>query len=256
MTNSNTVSLSMNDYELCNKLKNMKLSGMAEELENILKDPNSDLIPFKEKLEKIIDNEWNLRYSKKLNRFIKKATLKYPSADIDKSIYEKERGLNTRVIEELAKCEWISQGKNLIITGKSGSGKSYLANALCICALKRFMTVKYTRASQLVNEMAKREKLDNLQEFIYEMSSYELLVIDDFGLMNLDVNKCRNLFEVLDSRDPHKSTMIISQFPVSSWYEIFQDHTYAEACLGRILDNSYRLEMNGRSMRNLVAINK
>ena len=88
------------------------------------------------------------------------------------------------------------------------------------------------------------------------MSSYELLVIDDFGLMNLDVNKCRNLFEVLDSRDPHKSTMIISQFPVSSWYEIFQDHTYAEACLGRILDNSYRLEMNGRSMRNLVAINK
>ncbi len=83
------------------------------------------------------------------------------------------------------------------------------------------------------------------------MQSYDLLVVDDFGLMNLDINKCRNLFEVLDSRDPFKSIMVVSQFPVKSWYDLFQDYIYAEACLARLLDNSYRIEMNGKNMRNL-----
>ena len=87
-------------------------------------------------------------------------------------------------------------------------------------------------------------------------AGYDLLVVDDFGLMNMDVNKCRNLFEVFDSRDPHKSILVISQFPVSSWYDMFQDHTYAEACLARMLSRAYRLEMNGKNMRNMEPINK
>lgn len=248
--------LTIEDYEICNKLKSMRFSGMAEALEEVLLDPNADLLPFRKKISKIVDAEWNLRYTKKLNRYIKKATLKYTSADLDESIYEPDRMLDVHVIEELAKCSWIEQGKNLVITGKTSSGKSYLANALCICALRQFKTVRYIKASQLINDLSKAEKLDGYQELLNQMSGYDLLVVDDFGLMNLDINKCRNLFEVFDSRDPYKSIMVISQFPVSAWYDMFQEHTYAEACLVRLLSESYRLEMNGRNMRNLEAINK
>lgn len=248
--------LTIEDYEICNKLKSMRFSGMAEALEEVFLNPNADLLPFHEKVRKIVDAEWDLRYNKKLNRFIKKATLKYPGADFDETIYDPERMLDAHIIEELAKCNWIEQGKNLIVTGKSSSGKSYLANALCICSLRRFYTVKYIKASQLINELSKAEKMDNYQEVLNQMASYDLLAVDDFGLMNLDINKCRNLFEVFDSRDPHKSTLVISQIPVASWYDMFQEHTYAEACLARLLSEAYRLEMNGRNMRNITPINK
>lgn len=248
--------LTIENYEICNKLKNMRFSGMAEALEEVFLDPNADLLPFHEKVRRIVDAEWDLRYNKKLNRFIKKATLKYPGADFDETIYDPERMLDAHIIEELAKCNWIEQGKNLIVTGKSSSGKSYLANALCICSLRRFKTVKYIKASQLINELSKAEKTDNYQEVLNQMASYDLLAVDDFGLMNLDINKCRNLFEVFDSRDPHKSTLVISQIPVASWYDMFQEHTYAEACLARLLSEAYRLEMNGRNMRNITPINK
>lgn len=86
--------------------------------------------------------------------------------------------------------------------------------------------------------------------------SFDLLEIDDFGLMQLDLNKCRNLFEVLESRDPGRSTMVIFQFPVSAWYDLFQEHTDTNACLNRLLHNSYRLEMSGKNMRDLTTLNK
>lgn len=248
--------LSTEDYEICSKLKSMRFSGMAEALEEVFADPNAELLPFREKIQRIVDAEWNLRYSKKLNRFIKKATLKYPAADLDETLYNPERQLDVRIIEELSKCEWIEQGKNLVITGKTSSGKSYLANALCICALRQFKTVRYVKASQLINELSKAEKLDTYQEELNLFAGYDLLVVDDFGLMNMDVNKCRNLFEVFDSRDPHKSILVISQFPVPAWYDMFQDHTYAEACLARMLSGAYRLEMNGKNMRDMEPINK
>ena len=247
--------LSTEDYELCNKLKSMRFSGMAEALEALLRDPNSDLIPFREKVSRLVDAEWDLRYNKKLNRFIKKATLKYPQADLDETIYDPERMLNTRIIEELAKCKWIEEGRNLMITGQTGSGKSYLANALALSALRQFKTAKYCRASKLIDDLNRTEALDTYQEALSQLVSFDLLVIDDFGLMQLDLNKCRNLFEVLESRDPGKSTMVVSQFPVTSWYDLFQEHTYADACLNRLLHNSYRLEMNGKNMRNLKPMN-
>ena len=202
-----------------------------------------------------MDAEWDLRYNKKLNRFIKRATLKYPYADLDETIYDPERMLDARIIEELSKCNWIEQGRNLMITGQTGSGKSYMANALAMSALRQFKTAKYCRASQLIDELNRAEAMDTYRETLTQLVSYDLLVIDDFGLMQLDLNKCRNLFEVLESRDPGKSTMVVSQFPVKSWYDLFQEHTYADACLNRLLNNSYRLEMNGKNMRNLAPIN-
>lgn len=256
MTDVATKPLTIEEYELCNKLKSMRFSGMAAELERVFANPNADLLSFNDKIQRIVDAEWNLRYTKKLNKFIKKATLKYSTADIDETIYDPARQLDTGIIEALARCDWIEQGKNLVITGKTSSGKSYLANALAICALKQFKTVRYFKASGLINELARAEKLGTYTELLNQMSSYDLLVVDDFGLMSLDLDKCRNLFEVFDSRDPYKSILLVSQIPVSAWYDLFVDHTYAEASLARVLSESYRLEMNGKNMRNLEPINK
>lgn len=174
-------SLSIEDYEICNKLKSMRFSGMAEALEEVLADPNAELLPFREKIQRIVDAEWNLRYTKKLNRFIKKATLKYPAADLDDTIYHPERQLDTHIIEELSKCEWIEQGKNLVITGKTSSGKSYLANALCICALRQFKTARYIKASQLINDYPRLKSWTTIRKSCQSMPDMICLLLMTLG---------------------------------------------------------------------------
>ncbi len=239
-----------NYQDLCNKLRSMKMSGMADSLEKQINDPNNDLRSFDDRVSEIITAEWDLRYSKKFNRFLKKATLKYPAADIDDSIYDADRFLDTGTIESLAACTWIEDGRNLLITGSTGSGKTYISNALCISALRKFLSVKYIKASTLIYELEQAQFKGEYLNYTQKIAAFDLLVIDDFGLMELDIDKCRNLFEVIDSRDCRNSTMVISQIPVSNWYDMFKDNTYADACMDRIIHNAYRLEFNGRNMRN------
>lgn len=239
------------DYkELISELKAMKLSAMADTLEKQLVDPNSNLKTFDERIQEIISDEWNLRYSKKYTRFLKKATLKYPEADFDDSLYDADRCLDTLTIERLATNGWIDEHRNLLITGSTGSGKTYIANALCVSAMRQFKTVRYIKSSTLIHELEQASVKGEYLLYTKKLVALDLLVIDDFGLMELDIDKCRNLFEVIDSRDCFKSTMVISQIPVSSWYDMFQDNTYADACMDRIIHKAYRLEFNGRNMRN------
>lgn len=235
---------------LCERLRQMKLSGMADELEHQYTTPNADLNSFNDRIENIINHEWELRFNKKLTRFLKKATLKYPQADLDETIYEPDRLLDTTSIEQLATCHWIEEGRNLLITGATGAGKSYLANALCIAALRQFKTARYIRANTLMNELDQARIKSTYLEHVNQFARLDLLIIDDFGLMELDLDKCRDLFEVIDSRDSLKSTMIVSQLPVRSWYDLFADSTYADACLDRMIHKAFRLDFSGKNMRN------
>ena len=238
------------DYgELSLKLRKMKFAGMADELDRQAEDPNIDLRDPSERIEALINAEWTLRYNKKLNRFMKQATLRYPAASFDESIYDPSRKLDTESLERLAECEWINDRKNLLITGRSSTGKTYIGNALAINAVRQFRSVRYIKASYLMSEMEAENLKGNSLEYLKKISSLALLVIDDFGLMDLDPNKCRNLFEVLDSREGKGSTMIISQLPVSAWYDLFKDNTYADACMERAIRGAYRLEFNGKNMR-------
>ena len=243
--------LTSEEILLSKRLREMRMSGMANAFETQMQDPNADLSTFMERFSEIVNKEWQIRYDKKFNRLLKAAHLRYPAADLDDSIYDPARKLNTEAIERLSTCEWIEQGKNLLVTGMSSSGKTYLCNALCVCALRELKTVRYIKANHLILELEDARVKETYLEYIMAISKLDLLVIDDFGLMTLDLDKCRDLFEVIDGRDGHRSTIIISQFPIKSWYDIFKDHTYADACLARITDkrHSYRLEMNGISMR-------
>lgn len=236
---------------LIERLRSFRVPGMVEEYKRQLQDPNADLLPFQERFSKLVNAEWVKRYNKKFNDKLKRAKLRYLDADLDESIYEPSRALDTETIELLTDCKWIETRKNLLITGMSSSGKTYLSNALCITALRQLKDVQYIRASRLMQELERARNNGNYLEYVEEKMSLDLLVIDDFGLMEFDLDKCRDLFEVIDGRDGRKSTIIVSQFPVKKWYDLFADITYAEACLSRITDakHSYRLEMNGRSMR-------
>lgn len=236
------------------RLREMKMSGMAEAFERQVLDPNADLSSFMERITELVNTEWQIRYDKKINRLLKQAKLRYPQADLDDSIYEADRKLDHTSIEKLATCNWIDEGRNLIITGMTSSGKTYLSNALCVSALKKLKTVRYIKASHLMLELEQARMKDTYMDQLTLLSKVDLLAIDDFGLMELDIDKCRDLFEVIDGRDGRRSTIIISQFPVKSWFDMFKDGTYADACLSRITDrrHSYRIEMNGRSMREPV----
>lgn len=132
----NTIENLMNqlDYEACHKLTLMELYEISDAVELQLNDPNADLLTFRKRITSVINNEWELRFNKKFNRFLKKATLKYPTADFYDTIYDHERMLNTISIERLCTSKWINEHQNLIITGLTGTGKTYFANAVvCQC---------------------------------------------------------------------------------------------------------------------------
>lgn len=234
---------------LLDKLFKLRLSSMSEALEQQFLNPNSDLEDFMTRITAIINYEWDQRQTTKFNKLLKKATLKYPTADFDEALYEPDRILDTHTIELLQKCEWIDEQKNLLITGSAGAGKTYIANALCVAALHQHKTVKYIRANTLLQESEKARQTRASYDYTNTMASYDLLVIDDFGLMNLDMDHCRDLFEIIETRDCRKSTMIVSQLPVVKWWDLFKDNTYADACLSRMTSKAYRLECNGRDMR-------
>lgn len=239
--------------DLHDKLKSMKFSGMAEELRKQMEDPNADLRPFQERFNDLVLAEWTLRYNKKFNRYLKRAHLKLTGASFDDRLYDPKRQLDTNTIERLVTCQWIEEGRNLLVTGMTGTGKTYFINAMGIAALKKFMTVRYYTAERLMMELNACQQLDDtvkLLDLVEEISGVDLLIIDDFGLMDLDIDKCRYLFQILDARESRKSTIVASQVPVKDWYDMFKESTYADACLDRLLYHAYRLEFKGDSLRD------
>lgn len=210
------------------KLKKMRLSGMAQKLKDQFEDERISQLSADERIFRLIDAESQTRDSKKYARLIRASNLRYPDASVNLKLLNSP-GIDSSFLERLSECRWVDDGKDLLITGKTGTGKSYCACALASAAAAGFRTVRYYKAAQLLRELQNAENSQTLTEELNRLARYDLLIIDDFGLMNLDMDMCRNLFELIDIRKGRKSSIFISQFPVSEWYEMFKDSTYADA---------------------------
>ena len=236
-------------YSMPGILRKMRMSSMAKALEEKLSSPNCNLFAVQSELSEIILAEFNTRRANKVNKLIKDAGLKMPDADIEDLYTECGRSMNMDILNQMLRCDWIKEKKNLIITGKAGTGKTNIACALGGCAIQRGMSVFYVKASLMINDLCEYQLTGDYKDYLKTYTDPKLLIIDDFGLMSLDISRCLHLFEVLDAREGEGSILVISQIPVAKWYDTFQNSVYADACMSRLTHNSYRLEMNGKDMR-------
>lgn len=231
------------------RLIQMRMSSIGNKLATMAEDPNFNLHKPEDLFYELVDFEYNKRMEKRMNDKLEKSHLKYKAAVLDSTLRDPERKIDADLVYTLSGCDWVKDKNNLLLTGKTGTGKSYLACALGICALYKSMSVVYTKASLMINDLCDIIRIGNYNEGLRKYSTPDLLIIDDFGSMILDIEKCLHLFEVLDAREGCGSTVVISQLSVRDWYDIFQNNVYADSCLSRLTKKAYRIDLQGKDMR-------
>jgi len=238
----------MNNTETIQKLKQMRLSAMAELHDQYLKSNRYQECTADEYLALLTDQEWEHRYNRKMHRLIKQAAFRQ-KATLAEVRYDEPRNLDKNMFQRLGALDFINKGENIIITGSSGVGKSYLAQALGHQGCIEQHKVQYTVTSRLFQHL-KLAKLDGtyLKE-LKKIAKVDLLILDDFGLQAFDNFARESLLDIIDERLAKASTIIASQLPVASWYDIIAESTIADAFLDRMVNSSHRIELKGKSLR-------
>ena len=196
----------------------------------------------------LVESEWDDRYNRKLDRSLQNAHFRY-KASVEQISYTSDRHINKNQVLRLADCDFIAKKENVLITGSTGSGKSYIASALGHQACSLGYKVMYEHSTKIFARL-KMGKADGsyLKELV-KMEKQELLIIDDFGLQPLDAQSRTILMEIIEDRHGKRSTLFTSQVPVNKWYEVIGEQTIADAILDRIVHDAHRLELKGDSMR-------
>ena len=230
------------------RMQQMKLHGMHRSFSGVLESSMGNALSSDELLSQLIEAEYDDRQQRKVERLKKNAKLRY-NAQLEEVQYHQERQLDKVQVTRLAEGDYITKAENLIITGSTGVGKSYLACALGHHACEQGVRVGYFVASRLFSHLriAKQSGL-----YIKEMTKLQrtpLLIIDDFGLEPIDASNGRTLLEITEDRYQQGAMIITSQLPVESWYELFGESTVADAILDRLVHNAHRINLYGESMR-------
>lgn len=229
------------------KLRTMKLEGMAQAFTEQLEMKPNDL-SFEERLGLLVDREATFRDNKRFSSKLRNAKLRH-QASLENIDYAHPRQLDRSLMQKLASCDWLKQKHNLIITGPTGVGKTYLACALGHQACRYDFTVIYKQTTRLLQELVISKGDGRYFRMLTKLSKTNLLILDDWGLDTPTPEQRRVLLELLDDRYERGSTLIASQLPVDLWYENLADPTLADAILDRIIHNAYRLNLKGESLR-------
>jgi DNA replication protein DnaC len=231
------------------KLLALRLEGMAQALEEQRRQTDISQLDFEERFALLVERQWLWRENRTLAARLHRAQLKVAACleDID---YRHPRGLKRAQIEQLRASQWIAQHRNCLITGPTGSGKTYLACALAHQACRDGHRVGYYYAPKLFRELQNAQADGSLLKLLKKLSRAALIVIDDFGVAAVSGKQYRDLLEILDDRHGLGSTLITSQFPVEEWHGVINDATVADAILDRLVHNAYRLKLEGESMRD------
>lgn len=239
----------MTTTTLITRLRELKLSGMVRALQTQLEQPGTyDGLAFSERLDLLLDQELLSRDQRKQHRLITQARFKL-NATLHEIDYQNSRQLKRAQVAQLATCDWIHKGQNLLITGPCGSGKTYLACALGQTACLRDYSVRYYRLSRLFVEMTQAKAEGSYPRLLQQLAKTRLLILDDWGLETLEPAARHDLMEIMDDRYDHGSTLIISQLPTDQWYATIGDNTLADAILDRLMHNAHRINLKGESMR-------
>ncbi len=235
-------------HQTAEKLKKMRLPGMAEAFLNQLSQPSNTTISFEEKLGLLVDYEWTHRQNRKLERLLKKASFKI-SACMEDVDYQHPRDLDRKVMENLSTCHWILSAQNVIITGPTGTGKTYLSCALGNQGCRQGFSTRYFQVSKLLSKINMAKGDGTLPKLLNELAKTDLLVIDDFGLAPISAPESRDILEIIDDRYQRGSTIVSAQLPVEHWHETIADPTVADAILDRLIHNTHKLILRGDTMR-------
>ncbi len=230
----------------------MKMFFMVEALQRQMATSQSTALSFEERLGMLIDAEWSGREQRKMDQRLRTARLRH-TASLEDVDFKAHRGLNRELVLSLGRCDWIRERQNLILTGPTGVGKSYLACAFAERACRSVFTALYLRAPRLYQEMAVARGDGSYGKLLARLTRTHLLVIDDWGLAPLKDAERRDLLEVIEDRYERASTLITSQLPVKSWHEVIGDATLADAICDRLVHCAHRIELKGPSLRETRA---
>ena len=230
------------------KLRQMRLAGMARGWQALNETRQVHELSFGEGLEILIQREEEERKNNRFNRMIKGARFRY-QASLEELSYEPSRGLNKSMIASLATCQYIVKGESVLISGATGCGKSYLASALGHQACLHGHSVIYSNTQKFMLRTKMSRADGTILKYFDKIAKASLLILDDFGLTKMDQQQQFDLMEVIEDRHGKASTIIVSQLPPASWFDVISETTIADAILDRILAKCFNFDLKGKSLR-------
>ena len=230
------------------KMVAMRFSGMAAALEEQMNMDGLDDIAFEERLGLLLDREQAVRETTRMKSRLHKAKLRQDGC-VEDIYFRHPRGLDKSLVIRLSDCQWIKDHNNLIITGPTGVGKSYLGCAFAQKACREGFSALYLRMTKLFKDMSLAKGDGRYLKLLASIAKTDLLVLDDYGLVPLNQEQRHDLLEILEDRYNLKSTLVTSQLPVEHWHEQIGDPTLADAILDRLVHNAHKIQLEGDSMR-------
>lgn len=238
----------MNNQATLEKMNSMRLYGMAHAFQSCIESGMLQDITADELTAHLVDAEWDDRQNRTFNRLVRNARFRY-QASVEHLNFKIDRNLNKNMIMRFTTGDWIRKSDNIIITGPTGTGKSYVASALGFSACTQGVKVYYTNCMKLFSEMKQAQVDGTYERKMLRMQKMDLLIFDDFGLKPMDMNSRLLFLELLEDRYGCKATIICTQIPVSKWFDIIGDPTIADAICDRVVHNAHKIELKGGSMR-------
>ena len=234
------------------RLEALGLGGMATALREQLATSDIDHLSFDDRLGLMVDREATERADRRLRYRLKQAHLRISAAvaDID---YRSKRGLDKRMVLALASCQWVRQHQNLVVTGPTGVGKSYVACAFAHAACLEGYTVLYHRLPRLLEDLQIGHGDGRYLKLQRQLAHVDVLVLDDWGLVRLTAPQQSDLLDLIDERHERRSTIVTSQLPVDHWHAAMADPTLADAIVDRLVHNAHHITLKGESMRKRAA---
>ena len=230
------------------RLHELRLTGMAQALDEQRGQPDLHDIAFEDRLALLLERETTARADRRLTRLLQLAKLRLP-ATVEDLDFKTPRGLDRSVMLRLADGEWIRQHHVVLIVGATGTGKTYVACALGHCACRQGLRVRYFRLPRLFEDIALARADGSYGKLLAALLKTDLLILDDWGLAPLGDRERRDLLEVIEDRYGRRATLVTSQLPIEHWHEMIGDPTFGDAILDRLVHQAHRITLKGRSMR-------